>query len=195
MDTFAEISYPELVADVQSIYWNTIHPIGQKTLGYHIKSIVIDRHNPEHLPLINIFLKYQSILSPHFLMIHLTPSYTTPIHMDGAVTGKKRPTSFNIPIQGCNGECVTEFYDIPEESFWTDIVGATRWLKEDHTGPKIGEYRLMSNPILVCPQTPHRVNNLDGTQDRLTVSWSLRTDWSFQQALNFFKEQNRVILN
>lgn len=195
MDTFAEISYPELVADVQEIYWETIDIIGKRIFGNHIKSVMIDKDKLDHYPLRLIFKKYDFILSPHFLMIHMTPNYATPIHLDGARTDKQRPTSFNIPIQGCDGNCVTEFFDIPEEDFWLDYPNATRFLKEGKSGPKIGEYRLTTNPILVCPQTPHRVNNLDGTQDRLTVSWSLRTDWSFQQALNFFKEQNRVILN
>ncbi len=195
MDTFAEIYYPELVEDVRSIYWKTIDIVGKRTLGYHIKSIMIDKDNPDHYPLCLIYKKYEFILSPHFLMIHMTPNYSTPIHLDGAGTGKQRPTSFNIPIQGCNGDCVTEFFDIPETDFWLDYPNATRFLKDGKSGPKIGEYRLTTNPTLVCPQTPHRVNNLQGTEDRLTVSWSLRRDWTFQQCLDFFRQQNRLVLN
>jgi hypothetical protein len=195
MDTFAEIFYPELVADVQEIYWDTIDKIGKKTIGSHIKSVMINKENPEHYPLCLLFKKYESFLAPHFLMIHMTPNYTTPIHLDGADVLKRRTTSFNIPIQGCDGKCITEFFDIPESDFWIDYPNATRFLKEGITGSKIGEYRLTTNPFLVCPQTPHRVNNLEGAVDRLTVSWSLRRDWTFQQAFNFFKENNRLVLN
>lgn len=195
MDTFAEIFYPELVTDVQEIYWDTIDKIGKQTVGRHIKSITINKENPEHYPLCRLFKKYETILAPHFLLIHITPNFTTPIHLDGALPTKRRPTSFNIPIQGCNKDCVTEFFDIPESDFWTDYPNATRFLNEGVIGSKIGEYRLTGNPFLVCPQTPHRVNNLKGTVDRITVSWSLRIDWSFQQAVNFFKEQNRLVLN
>lgn len=195
MNTFAEILYPELVADVQEIYWDTIDKIGKKTLGQHIKSIIINKENIEHYPLCRLFKKYESILAPHFLIIHITPNYTTPIHLDGADPTKRRPTSFNIPIQGCIGDCVTEFFDIPESDFRIDYPNATRFLKEGVTGTKIGEYRLTNNPVLVCPQTPHRVNNLNGSLDRITVSWSLRRDWTFQQAFDFFKEQGRLVLN
>ena len=195
MDTFAEIYYPELVADVQNIYWDTIDKICKQTVGRTIKSITIDKENPEHYPLCLLYKKYESILSPHFLLIHVTPKFTTPIHLDGALPTKQRQTSFNIPIEGCNGECVTEFFDIPENDFWIDYPNATRFLKDGITESKIGEYRLTSNPVLVCPQTPHRVNNLQGTVDRITVSWSLRRDWSFRKAFNFFKEQGRLVLN
>jgi hypothetical protein len=195
MNTFAEIFYPELVTDVQEIYWDTIDKIGKNTMGSHIKSVMINKENPEHYPLCRLYKKYESLLAPHFLMIHMTPNYTTPIHLDGAVPERQRATSFNIPIQGCNSDCITEFFDIPESAFWTDYTNATRFLKDGITGSKIGEYRLTDNPFLVCPQTPHRVNNLEGSVDRITVSWSLRRDWTFQQAVNFFKEQDRLVLN
>ena len=62
MDTFAEIFYPELVADVQEIYWDTIDKIGKQTVGRHIKSITINKENPEHYPLCRLFKKYETIL-------------------------------------------------------------------------------------------------------------------------------------
>jgi hypothetical protein len=193
MDTYAEIYHPGFVKDVQEIYWDHIHPIGLATQGVHIKSVFIDRFKPEFGPLRLVFKKYD-FLAPHFLIINLDPNYSTPIHLDGAEEGKLRPISFNIPISGCNGECVTEFYDIPLSSFWKDTKTATRWLNEGASGPKIGEYRLKENPIMVCPQTPHRVNNLNGSERRITISWSLRTDWTFQQAVEYFKIQDRLIL-
>lgn len=194
MDTFAEIYYPEIVNKVQNIYWSCIHPIGEKTHGHYIKSIFIDRFHPDHEELRKLYKLYD-FLSPHFLLINLDPYYCTPIHLDGAEIGKQRQISFNIPIQGCNDDCITEFFDIKENHFWKDNKSATRWLNEGQSGPKIAEYRLLKNPIMVCPQTPHRVNNSLGSERRITISWTLKLDWTFQNALEFFKSQGRLISN
>jgi len=195
MNTYLELYYPEIVSDVRSIYWNHISPIGLKTKGNYIKSVLIDSALPEYEELRAIVNKY-NFLSRHLLLIKLDPHFSTPVHLDGAEDGRRRAISFNIPIEGCNGDCVTEFYNNPESDFIKDVPKATRWLKDDVAPTeKIGEYRLKENPIMVCPQTPHRVNNLEGSKTRLSVSWTLRLDWNFEQAAEYFKLQNRIVLN
>lgn len=193
MNTFLEIHYPELVSDVKDIYWEHIHPIGLKAQGNYIKSVLIKNNDIEYEALSSIVKKY-NFLSRHLLLIKLDPNFSTPVHLDGAEEGRRRAVSFNIPISGCNGECVTEFYNNVEDDFIKDVPKATRWLKDGvSAGLKIGEYRLTENPIMICPQTPHRVNNLEGDSVRLTVSWTLRLDWNFNQAAEYFKLQNRII--
>lgn len=192
MNTYVELNYPEIVKDVQSIFWSCIDPITKVLPGNSTNSVFIDKVKPEHEPLRKIFKKY-NFLAHHLLVIRLDPNYSTPIHLDGKDAGLQRPISLNIPISGCNVDCVTEFYNIPNDQFWSDNVTNTRFLKNGVTGEKIAEYRLTTNPIMTCPQTPHRVNNIAGTQERITVSWTFAIDLTFESQLARFAQENKLL--
>ena len=191
MDTFVELEFPELVQDIQEIYEDGIFPLLANTNTSYVRSVFIDKTNPKHSLVRKIYKKYD-FLAHHFLAFRLEPRFCTPIHLDGAIPDKGRPISLNIPIYGCTSDCVTEFYDTDIENFWSDQIFQTRWLKSGIEPPKIAEYSLTDNPVMVCPQTPHRINNKSTTVDRISVSWTVRFEWTFQQAVDYFRQQNRL---
>lgn len=203
MENYIKLNYLDLIQDVQNIYWEHIIPIARYSVkdqlvykryvrpGFQVSSVFISEEN-RHDPLYKIFRKY-NFLSQHLLVIAVDPGAISPIHIDGGE--KKRPLSISIPIQGCDLNCTTEFFSMEEENFWLCQHTATRWKKEGVETPKVDEYRLTDYPILMNPQVPHRVNNLEGKTQRLTVNWTARLDWRFENAVEYFKLQNKIILN
>jgi len=204
MENYIKLDYLDLIRDVQDIYWEHIIPIARYVVedklvtgryarpGFQVSSVFINKEEPRHDPLKKIFRKY-NFLSHHLLVIAVDPGAISPIHMDGGE--KKRPLSLNIPIQGCDLNCTTEFFSMKEENFWLCQRTSTRWEKDGVETPKVDEYRLTDYPVLMNPQVPHRVNSLEGKSQRLTVNWTARLDWRFEDAVEYFKSQNKIILN
>jgi hypothetical protein len=204
MKNYIEVDFPDLVTDVKDIYWNHILPIGRFSVvdekvtgryvrpGFQVSSVFIDEKLPAHQPLRLLLNKY-TFLARHLLIISVDPRAISPIHLDGADLGRRRPISCGIPIIGCDTNCKTEFFDIPPDGFWLCDSTKTRWVKENIETPKIDEYTLTDNPIIMNPQIPHRVNNLTGTVHRLTVNWTVNTSWKFNNAVDYFQSVNKIL--
>lgn len=193
---FQEIIFPELVKDVQEIFWDHIDPIGFQPLHTMRKEGIIGMEQPdiptdEFSEIARLREKYP-FLDRHMLLFKLRPGFATEIHIDGHPENgriKQRNVSINIPISGCNDLGITEFYSNPEEDFYLEKRFNVRVLKKENTPIKILEYALKENPILVNPQVPHRVSNLLNTEYRVTVSWTLDLSWSWEDAVKYFSNK------
>jgi hypothetical protein len=193
MMTHFEIYFPELVSWVQRIYISQIHPIAEKTAGIEVKSISISE-NKEFDEIRKIFHTFKEFMQPHFLVFNLKPNSVTPLHMDGYEENRRRTVSLNIPISGCDSNGVTEFYDCPEENFFGDRIYKTHWLKPGRSeGTKIDEYSLSLNPIVICPQIPHKIINKSSVNNRISVSWTIKAGWYLTDAYEYFKNQNKIL--
>lgn len=198
---FKELYYPELVKDVQDIYWEHIDPLAglRENVNRALRGLKIGIQ-PEFEKIRMLREKY-TFLGSHMLVFKIPVNWTTNVHLDGiSELGPKpinkmdeRVISLNIPIQDCTTDCVTEFYDAGPEYFWKDMMTYTRWLLPDKTPNKICEYRLTTNPVLTNPQVPHRVNNLDGKKIRVSVSWTIDPELSWDYLCNYFDEQGRSL--
>ena len=191
---FKEIYYPELVNDVQEIYWEHIDTLGLPlgNINKPLRYISFFEPHPKFKKIQMLREKYK-FLSPHLLLFKLPPNFSTEIHLDGIIPGKMREISCNIPIKGCTTDCVTEFYDASVEDFWLDPITNTRWLISGKTPNKISEYSLTTNPILTNPQISHRVNNLLGTGVRISISWTIDPTLSWEYLCKYFDEQVKVL--
>jgi len=197
---FVEIFYPELVKDTQKIFYNHILPNAMpknerlRTLRY----IIIDdleNDNP-----IKILTEKYIFLSKHLLVFSLPAQLCTAIHTDGIVDavntihglrGWRRNYSLNIPIKNCNDLCKTEFFTVEQGSMFNDIPTNTTWLKAGKPAEKIAEYCLRDNPILMNPQIPHKITNSSDDTRRMSVSWTIHPDWSWERLISYF--QNRLV--
>ncbi len=176
---------PDLVADVQAIFWDHIFPMGHYNRNQTLKNVHIDPKKIEHWAMNDIVSKYP-FLHPHLLVFTLPANFATNIHMDGLGTEKTtRRYSCNIPIEGCNENCITEFFEVDYAKFVADVPSTTRFLKPGTEISKLAEYRLTTNPILTDTQFPHRVNNRASDVRRVSVSWTIdHTNWSWEQIAN-----------
>lgn len=190
---FKEIHYPELVQDVQEIYWEHIDPLAAPSLVKikPLRSLFIEK-KPEFEKLHAIRKKYP-FLGPHMLLFNVPTKWSTEIHLDGINTITPRILSFNIPIKGCTTDCVTEFFDATVSDFWVDPMSMTRWLLPKKTPNKIFEYSLTTNPVLTNPQVPHRVNNQTGKEMRISISWTIDPELSWENICKYFDEQGRSL--
>jgi hypothetical protein len=190
---FKEIYYPELVKDVQEIYWEHIDPLASPRPDPNrpLRRLFTEK-KPEFEKLHAMRAKYP-FLGPHMLLFKVPVKWSTEIHLDGTDEITTRLTSFNIPIKGCTTNCVTEFYDAEDEDFWKDPLSHTRWLLPRKTPNKIYEYSLTTNPVLTNPQVPHRVNNLTGTEIRVSVSWTIDPKFSWEHMCKYFDDQGRSL--
>jgi hypothetical protein len=51
----------------------------------------------------------------------------------------------------------------------------------------IDHYVLQDCPILVNTQIPHRVNNSNNTENRTSVSWTIKDSWSWEEVINYLE--------
>ncbi len=187
---------------IQDIYWDKIGPIREendslafKTImqqGTYIRS-VIKTNDSEKFDFIDELQEEFPFLSKHMFVFDLPPQFITPIHMDSGPPEReringKRLLSMNIPIHGCaDGKCSTEFFNIDpkflvyvkEASITGVIPGAPKEI--------IDHYVLKDCPILVNTQIPHRVNNSNNTENRTSVSWTIKDSWSWEEVINYLE--------
>jgi hypothetical protein len=193
---FREIYFPELVTDVRKIFWEHIDPLAFQPLPAMRKEGIIGFEQPERYPdqykqIAEIREKYP-FLDRHMLLFKLRPGFATDIHLDGHPENGRvgqRNVSINIPISGCNETGLTEFYDNPEEDLYLEKRFNVRVMKKDIIPNKTLEYALKENPFLVNPQYPHRVNNINNSEYRITVSWTIDLDWTWDYAQEYFSNK------
>jgi hypothetical protein len=191
---FQEIIFPELVRDVQNIYHEHIDRIEFQPLPIMKKEGIIGvgiKDTIEFTEINRLRNKYP-FLDKHFLIFKLRPGFATEIHLDGHPEVsyiKQRPLSINIPISGCNKNGITEFYSNSEDDFYMEKRFNVRVTKPGIVPSKTVEYALLENPIIANTQVPHRVNNLNNTEYRITVSWTTDLSWDWNAALEYFKER------
>ena len=188
MEYFRELVLPSLVTDVQAIFWEYLFPHGIWNRNQTLKNLGISYDNPDNKQILLILNKYP-FLHNHMLIFTLPPKFTTHIHMDG-LGDKNRPRNYscNIPIEGCNNNCITEFFDADQSKFLADVSGTTRWHNPIEPTEKVAEYILINNPILTNTQFPHRVNNSNNLDKRISVSWTVKNDWTWDQITNYIAE-------
>lgn len=192
---FVEIFYPELVNDVKKIFKDHIFPYAEPKdkPGKSLRYLIVTNLGDENLSK-NLLKKYD-FLSEHLLVFRLPPQLVTPIHTDGIVNDSagteqlrawRRHFSLNIPIKNCDELTKTEFFKVQENSMFEDQPTNTTWLKAGELAEKIGEYCLKDNPVLMNPQIPHKITNYSRDIYRISVSWTIKPDWSWEQLIKHF---------
>lgn len=196
MTPFYELIFPELVKDVQEIYWEHIDPLAGMRLPTMRNEGILGLEQPiavtdEFKEIVRIREKYP-FLDRHMLLFKLRPGFTTEIHTDGHPNFgrvKQRQVSINIPISGCNELGITEFYSNSEDDFYLEPRFNTLVIKKECIPVKTLEYSVKENPFLTCPQIPHRINNSLNKEYRITVSWTLDLSWSWENAVEYFSDK------
>lgn len=185
MEYFKEFVMPSLVTDVQSVFWEHIFPLGQYNRNQSLKNVHIGPNRIEHRAMNDLIKKYP-FLTQQLLVFTLPPNFATNIHIDG-LGDETTPRKFscNIPIEGCNGKCITEFFEYDDEKFVADVPSTTRFLRPGNELTKLAEYNLTVNPILTNTQMPHRVNNRANSVKRISVSWTIdHVNWTWDKIAN-----------
>jgi hypothetical protein len=101
-----------------------------------------------------------------------------PLHID-----TDRSCAFNIPIQGTEGTD-TIFYETVGPLV---TVYDTKRIYDLVKSPIIEKFRhTLIRPLLINNSKPHKVTNNKDTM-RITLSWSLNKDITFEQAIEYFK--------
>jgi hypothetical protein len=190
---FKEIVFPELISDVQEIFWDHIDKLGSqnKTIMKTEGIFGVNEINHPAFKPISLLRKKYIFLDPNMLIFKLRPGFATEIHLDGHPDNgriKQRPVSINIPISGCNKNGITEFYSNSESDFYLEKRFNVRVLKKGVSPIKTYEYSLLDNPIITNPQVPHRINNIDNTEYRITVSWTIDLSWSWDDTIRYFSK-------
>lgn len=188
---FKEIVFPELVNDVREIFWDHIDNLGTQNLPTMKKEGIYSLNELSHPAFkpISLLRKKYIFLDPNMLIFKLRPGFATEIHLDGHPNNgriKQRPISINIPISGCNKNGITEFYSNPESDFYLEERFNVRVIKKDVSPIKAFEYSLLDNPIVTNPQIPHRINNINNTEHRITVSWTIDLSWTWDDTIRYF---------
>ena len=200
MIPFQEIVFPELVKDVQDIFWDHIFTVAHSTLpsmqnnGVHSCFI---KDEPKYVELIRVAEKYP-FLSRDLYIFNLAPKFVTKIHLDGHPNHNvgQRHLGINIPIRGCTEKCITEIYNFPESDFYVEPKYNVRVLKpgiEDSLPPPALSYCLTDKIVMLNPQVPHRVNNLNNDEIRTSVSWTVKANWTLDDILNYVSANNTTI--
>jgi hypothetical protein len=189
---FKEIVFPELVNDVREIFWDHIDNLGTQDLPTMKKEGIYSLNELDHPAFkpISLLRKKYIFLDPNMLIFKLRPGFATEIHLDGHPNNgriKQRPISINIPISGCNKNGITEFYSNPESDFYLEERFNVRVIKKDVSPIKTFEYSLLDNPIVTNPQVPHRINNIENSEHRITVSWTIDLSWTWEDTINYFE--------
>jgi len=200
---FIEIFYPELVNDVRAVFKEHIFPYADPTdkPGASLRYLIIDSRQ-EYKSLNSLLEKY-IFLSEHLFIFRLRPQQETDIHTDGIVhdakmtpnlRGWKRQYSLNLPIKNCTSQCKTEFFNVENHAMFVDQPSNTTWLKAGEPAEKIAEYCLENNPILMNPQVPHRIINSSHDMYRISVSWTIKPDWTWEKLqAHFFDRQKNLV--
>lgn len=117
------------------------------------------------------------LLSDVYNIYPLPPYCEIPLHIDSS-----RSCAFNIPIQGTENT-YTVFY---EEAGPLKLEYDEKRIYNLVRSPvkEVFKHTLL-RPLLINNTTPHKVINNKNTM-RLTLSWSLTTNVTFQQAIECF---------
>jgi hypothetical protein len=125
----------------------------------------------------SIYQKYP-LLSPVYNIYPLPANMGLPLHID-----TDRSCAFNIPIQGTEGTD-TIFYETVGPLV---TVYDTKRIYDLVKSPIIEKFRhTLIRPLLINNSKPHKVTNNKDTM-RITLSWSLNKDITFEQAIEHFK--------
>jgi hypothetical protein len=117
------------------------------------------------------------LLSNVYNIYPLPPRCEIPLHIDSS-----RGCAFNIPIQGTEGTH-TVFY---KEDGPLKLEYDEKRIYNLVKSPVIEVFRsTLTKPLLINNTVPHKVTNNKNTM-RLTLSWSLNPDVTFQQAIECF---------
>ena len=123
--------------------------------------------------------KQYPLLSMVYNIYPLPARKEIPLHID-----TNRSCAFNIPIQ-CTENTYTVFYELdgPVETIYD-----TNRIYDLVKSPVVEVYRhTLIRPLLINNSIPHKVTNDNDTM-RVTLSWSLQKDVTFEQAIKCFNE-------
>lgn len=183
--------------DVQEIFWTEIYPkrhqSRQEVLdkGIFISS-VLKTDDSEQYAFIDRLQEKYPFLSKHMFVFDMPPYFATPIHLDNGPEEReringKRLLSINIPIEGCGPRCPTEFFKVaPEDLVFIRSANVTA-VFPDAPRELVDQYVLEDCPILTNTQEPHRVNNLENDGTRISLSWTVKDTWQWDEVVNFFR--------
>jgi hypothetical protein len=199
---FLELDLPELVRESQEAYNNDLEKIKEQhtyffenleRLGSIYAPLI-----PIHFPNLRKILVKYPFLNNEILLFGCSPGFCGAIHIDvrpteHAPSGKivkefleaPRLISINIPLSGCNTNGVTEFFNTTLDDFKFETKYHNALILDSTADPsKICEYSLTSNPILTNTQISHRVNNTNNKEFRISLSWSIRKNWTWNMLCN-----------
>lgn len=130
-------------------------------------------------PYMTSIQKRYPLLSMVYNIYPLPAGKEIPLHID-----TNRSCAFNIPIQGTENT-YTIFYEI--DGPLKTVYDANR-IYDLVQSPVTEVYRhTLIKPVLINNTTPHKVTNQKDTM-RVTLSWSLHKDVTYQQAIECFNE-------
>lgn len=178
----------DLAKAVQEIYWEKIEPIRVKTFI----SSVLKVDDSEKFDFMVKLQESYPFLSKHLFVFDMTPGLATPIHLDNGPVEReringKRLLSINIPIQGCDDLCPTEFFEVAAEHLIFLRDANITGVRPGAPTKLVDQYVLKDCPILVNTQTPHRVNNQANDKNRVSVSWTIKDTWSWDEVINYLE--------
>lgn len=187
----------DLAIEIQNIFWDKIFSIREQNNSITIKNgtfiaSVLKINDSEKFNFIDKFQEKFPFLSKHIFVFDLPPGFATPIHLDDGPPEReringKRLLSINIPIQGCDELCPTEFFNIdPKFLVFIREANITGVFPGAPT-ELVDQYVLKDCPILVNTQVPHRVNNSNNTKNRTSVSWTIKDSWSWDEVINYLE--------
>jgi hypothetical protein len=103
-----------------------------------------------------------------------------PMHVD-----KDRQCALNIPIQGTEATDTIFFEPIGNLNIEYDPVRIFNVVKS----PVKEVFRnTLMRPLIINNSVPHRVLNKDLNNIRISLSWSMRIDVTFNEAIKYFNE-------
>ena len=185
MNNYKEFEWPEFSNKIREIFQE--HVLLQSTVVYK-NSVNMVQLNHTTTELNKLQQKFD-FLSNNLLIFTQAPSSSSIIHVDNkpGVTG--RIFAFNIAISGIeNKSAITEFFEPKIKDQYSVTTGDTdssfgTVVFEEVDCNKIDEYFLYDNPILINTQIPHRVNNMHKSLTRISFSWTIDPELSWEQAI------------
>lgn len=182
---YKELTLPSLVKDVQAVFWEHIDPHGLPPYPNRpLRAFRVSSTDSKHQAIRDLMVKYP-FLDDHLLLFKLAAKTATGIHLDGLGDKVQRGSSCNIPVEGCTEKSPTEFFEINPNDLFHDRINTTRFLKPNSTAKKIYEYSMTDSPVLCNTQMAHRVNNEQGNDVRVSVSWTIRRGWTWDKISEF----------
>jgi hypothetical protein len=184
MNNYKEFIWPAFSNKIRNIFQEHILVHSKVVYENSVSMVQLNSNTNELLNLQNTF----DFLSDNLLIFTQPPRSSSFIHVDNKPGVRGRQFAFNVGIKGMTLDNFTEFFQpkIKDEFIVTsgdkDPTMGTLIFSESDCD-RIDEYHLMDNPILINTQVPHRVNNTKNSTIRISVSWTINPELSWEQVV------------
>ena len=134
-------------------------------------------------PYTNSFYEKYPCLSSNVLIYKFPPKWTIDLHIDA-----NRQCALNIPVQNTENTD-TIFYEYAEEPI-LEHDARRKWYNVKSKVVEAFRFRMTSPVLINNSVSPHEVKN-DTSDFRISISWSMKPDISFEQAKAIFAPQHK----